>query len=141
MRIRHKVEHDGLVFTRNSASRTYRYAVLRAVSLSGALLRAHDGAQYDLKHNRQFHECAARGEPVPGSRYDVTFQDKVRSQAWLDKPAEEHIADAEHRARQEWHRVHGERVTSWVCKGWCSRLDLAQKLAEPGDAIVAATIL
>jgi hypothetical protein len=151
---RHRVEHDGQVFTRNSAGRVYRYAVLGPVSLADNLARAEKSARYSWKQNQDYHR-----EYVDGTSRFLATPEWARtdeqkrahiaegerqiqaSKDWLALGEAGLIADYQRRAELEWRHRFPERDAGWSCRGWCSRLDLAQKLADPGDAIVAAVLL
>lgn len=146
-KIRHRIEHDGQVFTRNSAGRTYRYAVLSPISLAADLARAEAGARWDWGANQEHHQACAERRYEGVARYPEQYPpEKVdamaaRALAWLALGLDGHIAQALEKAEARWREAFPERDAAWACAGWCGRLDLAQKLADPGDVILAAVVL
>lgn len=144
----YRVEHDGQVFQRKSANRSYSHVVLRPISLARNLQYAEDAARYDWKHNHDYHREFVDGT----SRFLVRnaweseeqhAQDSAReierSKAWIALGLDGLIRQTRERAEQAWRRDFPcGREEAWCYVGWTGRHDLALKVAKPGDVILEA---
>lgn len=146
---KHRVEHDGQVFKRTSANRIYRYVVLGPVSLAHNLARAEKDARRNWQVNQDYHReyVAGTSRYLAAPEWARTDDQKrahiascdrqiAASKEWLAQGEEGLVADYRRRTEIEWRRSFPDRDAGWCCRGWCGRLDLAQKLANPGDVIL-----
>lgn len=134
---RYAVQHDGLTFKR-STDRTYTHAVLAPISLASELDDAARSAVWDWENNQDYYQELTTGQRrnAWGQVVPVEPAEVEKAKAWLALGLAGHIADSQAKRRERWVKEWGERPAAWACKGWCGRVDLAHKLAVPGDVVL-----
>lgn len=139
---KHRVEYDGLVFSRNSKSRKYSHVVLRPSSLAGALNNAEASARYDWRANKEWHEARAEKRNPSVAKFPELYpperieKEAAESRAWLDGGLDALLLAGRKRALENWRHCYPDRDNGWYVVGWCGRADLARKLADVGGGDV-----
>lgn len=133
----YSIWYDGQNFTRTTA-RTYTHVVLRHVSYADEIADAERLATSDWDGNEEWYALQAQGTAPPD--FLSRWPDYIVSES-AQAYAKERIAlgragyIAEAKARAAANHLPGTDHY-WFALGWAGRLDLAVKLAKPGDEII-----
>lgn len=136
-----RFEHQGFHFRRTSSSKTYTHAVLTRESRAADRAEWARNARLDWARNLDWNTALAeRRNPLAAQYPDQYPQVRIDAEAAAAKATLE--AGVEHMVRTQLMRfdelralqqVAADGDTYFACQGWCSRLDLAEKLAARFD--------
>lgn len=150
MTTKHSATHLGLTFTRNSKGRVYSHAVIAAGSVAADRLQAEESARFSWKQNLRYFTELASGVDKLADQYPDQVKDAERAKrqadakVWLAGGVERCIADhlAHFDARAAKMATQPDGDTYFYLLGWCSRPDLAVRLAasRPRTVILAAVV-
>lgn len=134
-------EYQGFKFSRSSLTRTYSHAVLTQESSAADRLRLQRGIRDEWSRNLAYHTSVAdRTNPLIRKYPEQYPQAKIDAEAeaaqaylaaGLDGRLEKVLREFDDKTAMQHLSADGD--TYFVCQGWCSRLDLAEKLAARFD--------
>lgn len=148
--LKHTATIDGCVFKRGSVSKRYSHAVINQWDIAQARTERGLEASKNWKRNLAYFQswvdgtCEFFAKPSYRSEEDhkrMVWESISNAKAWIALGELGHISESIEAFDDSMKNSHvsSDGKSFYGCAGWCSRLDLAQKLAARTHGHIVAT--